>query len=148
MPKRFYTYTEDELYDNYEFKIIKRALMREYPWIKDVVVHPEDLKLYDTIFLRFIIDPIELGEQMGWTPNPWVVKAHKEDKEYDAPFISLFFIDLHGNDTGELKNDMLSLIKGIRRSPALPSELKLKDGGSRDILLGSFIMNPGKPPYF
>jgi hypothetical protein len=29
--------TLDELYDNYQYKVVKKALMREYPWIKEQV---------------------------------------------------------------------------------------------------------------
>jgi hypothetical protein len=32
----YYPMTYEELIDNYEYKIAKKMLLREYPWIKDV----------------------------------------------------------------------------------------------------------------
>jgi hypothetical protein len=143
-----YKYTEEELYNNYEFKIIKRALIREFPWVKDVYTKPEDLMNYNSIFLSVVIDPIELGEQMDWTPNPWVIKSHEQDLEYHSPYISLFFINLHESETDDLNEKLKDLIDNVRNSPALPRELKLKGGSSRLITIAEYIMNPGKPPYF
>ena len=33
--------TKEELYDNYEFKVTKRTLMSEFPFIKDVYVQDD-----------------------------------------------------------------------------------------------------------
>ena len=56
------TMTEEELYDNYEFKVTKRALMREFPFIKNVYVKdPATIDQYKSfIFLDADINPYEL----------------------------------------------------------------------------------------
>ena len=44
--------TYEELLDNYEFKVGRRILIREYPWIKDVILKdPEDVNKYNLIFV-------------------------------------------------------------------------------------------------
>ena len=39
--------TYQEVIDNYEFKVAKKMLMREYPWIKDVFMNPEEINKYN-----------------------------------------------------------------------------------------------------
>ncbi len=56
--------TYEELMDNYEFKVSKKMLMREYPWIKDVTYkNPEDINKYNLIFIDIVVDPYELAEE-------------------------------------------------------------------------------------
>ena len=58
--------TPEQLENNYEFKVVRRALMREYPWIKDVTFKPSELEKYNLIFLDLIVDPIKMGEAYGY----------------------------------------------------------------------------------
>ena len=83
--------TVEQLKESYMFRIIKRALMKQYPWIKDVEIDEKDFDDYKTIiFLRAYIDPYELGEQMDWEVARWVTPG------YDGgTTLSLFF---KGND--------------------------------------------------
>ena len=41
--------TYDELLNNYEFKIAKKMLMREYPWIKDVKIKEDEINKWNLI---------------------------------------------------------------------------------------------------
>ena len=58
-------YTVEELYDNYEFKVVRRAIMKEFPWIKNVTVTRDNLDKYNTIFLDFEVDLHRLLESYG-----------------------------------------------------------------------------------
>jgi hypothetical protein len=53
------TMTEQDIYDNYEFKVLDRALRREFPFIKKVYVKdPADIGKYETMqFLDVDINP-------------------------------------------------------------------------------------------
>ena len=53
--------TYQQLMDNYEFKIAKKMLKREYPWIKDVVIREDEINKWNLIFLDVTIDPYELS---------------------------------------------------------------------------------------
>jgi len=141
-----YPYTEEELYNNYEFKVVKRALMKQYPWIKDVTVDPEQLTKYNLIFLNFDVDPAMLAEEMGWELNSWVKEAYEQGNMYHGLYLSLFFRGLGFDDTKFIINDMEKTFRDINRSPALPEDLKIK--GERRFTVGDFIMNRGGKPWF
>ena len=141
-----YPYTQQELYDNYEFKVVKKALMREYPWIKNVSVDPENLSKYNIIFLDLDIDPIKLGEERGWEVTPWVLKSFEEGKEYKGMFLSLFFDKVNYEESRDLMDDIIELTRSVHNSPALPSDLKIK--GDRSFNIGDFYVNQGSEPWF
>ena len=141
-----YPYTQQELYDNYEFKVVKKALMREYPWIKNVTVDPNILSKYNLIFLDLDIDPVKLGEEQGWNLTPWVKTAYEKGKEYKGMYLSLFFDKVNYEDTKELNDGLIELIRGVHYSPALPSDLKIR--GDRTFSIGDFYLNQGSEPWF
>lgn len=141
-----FPYTQEELYDNYEFKVVKKAIMREFPWVKNVTVSPENLSKYNLIFLDLDIDPLMLGEQMGWTITPWVRRAYEEGKEYKGMYLSLFFDGTNYEETRELSESILDLARAVGQSPALPYELKIR--GERRFSIGEYYLNQGKEPWF
>lgn len=102
------------------FRIIKKALMREYPWIKDVEVDEREFNDYKTIiFLRAYIDPYELGEQMDWEVAQWVTPG------YDGGTTLSLFFKRNDPDYYGLTDEVNEFIDEVRISPAIPDELKL-----------------------
>ena len=141
-----YQMSVEELNDNYQFKVIKKALMREYPWIKNVFVTEDDLNKYSLIFYNIDIDPIELGEEMGWEVTPWVKIAADRDKEYHGMYFSLFFNAINYDQTKDLQAELNDLANSVGQSPAFPKDLLLK--GNRQFSLGNIYMNHGKEHWF
>jgi len=127
--------TLDELYDNYQYKVVKKALMREYPWIKDVWVKEDEINKYSLIFLNIEIDPVMLGEERGWTLTPWVLNAYKNGKNYNGMYISLFFENVDREDT-----------RAVGKSPAFPKDLLLQ--GGRTFTIGDIHVNRNGPSWF
>ena len=138
--------TPEELYDNYEFKVIRKALMREYPWIKDVTTDPEQLNKYGLIFLDIEINPLELGEQMGWTMTPWVENAFRNGKEYKGMYLSLFYDKVNYDDVIVIQRELDDIMKSVGNSPAFPKDLRMKNG--RQFAVGDFYVNRGGPSWF
>ena len=136
--------TREELENNYQYKVSKKALMREFPFIKDVYVTDEDLtKWKSTIYLDIIIDPFALAHQYGfrlWDP---IIRALKNGEDYWSPYLSIFAAD---NDrleiTSPIVNAMNELIDGIRNSPAIPQDFKL----NKVLNLVSFRAKPSSVP--
>jgi hypothetical protein len=139
-------YTPEEINDNYEFKVVKKALMREYPWVKNVSVDANNLPKYNLIFLDIDIDPIMLGEEMGWELTPWVQKAIEQGKEYKGMYLSLFYDGVSFEESKDLTNDMTDLIRSVGPSPAFPPDLRIK--GDRKFAIGDFYVNKGMEPWF
>ena len=138
--------TPEELQNNYEYKVVKRALIREYPWIKDVTFKPEELDQYNLIFLNLIIDPVEMGEAYEWEMTPWVKSASEKGERYWGNYPSLFFKGVTYEDGKDnVTNPMDNMMRQIHDSPALPQDLRLPSG--RQFQVGSFIMNPDGEPW-
>ena len=137
--------TPEELQNNYEFKVVRRALMKEYPWVKDVTFNPEELDMYNLIFLNLIVDPAKMGEQYGWEMNTWVKRAYEEGQRYSGNYPSLLFNVTYevGRDT--MTDPMDDTLKQIHSSPALPEDMRLPRG--RTFQVGSFIVNPDGEPW-
>ena len=133
--------TYEELLDNYEFKVGKRILTREYPWIKDVVIKtPEDVNRYNLIFIDVIFNPFELSEEKGWRLASYVVKSIDRGDNFWAPYLSTFFTNM-GDEARELVQSMEKTLEDLHKSPAIPQEMRLP--GHRRLNIGSWYTQPG-----
>lgn len=138
--------TLDELYDNYQYKVVKKALMREYPWIKDVWVKEDELNKYGLIFLNIEIDPVMLGEEREWTMTPWVEKAHGSGKNYNGMYLSMFYDGVDRDNARDLQNELGELANSVGKSPAFPKDLLLQ--GGRTFTIGDIHVNRHGPSWF
>ena len=138
-------YTVEELYDNYEFKVVRRAIMKEFPWIKNVTVTQDNLDRYNTIFLDFEVDLPRLLETYGWEPYRSAQRAWDENKYFHAMHLSLFGDVPYEAAKTAVTDDMEKLFQAIHDSPALPKDLKLKTG--RRFSIGDFYFNAGRPDW-
>jgi hypothetical protein len=136
--------TTQELNDNYEYKITKRALIKEFPFIKDVSVKEEAINKWSgRIYIDLIIDPFAFAQQYGfrvWWP---IINALKRGEDYMFPYISMF---IETWDRVELASPinkaMDELMYGIHKSPAIPHELKL----GKELVIGTFTATPSSLP--
>jgi hypothetical protein len=111
--------TYDQVKNSYILKIVKRALMKQYPWIKDVELEQNDFDDYKTVmFLNLYIDPYMLGDENDWTVASWVKPG------YDAgTTIGMFFKERFPYH--EVSDDVNGFIDNVTDSPAIPEELRL-----------------------
>ena len=137
--------TKEDLENNYEYKVVRRALMREFPWIKDVTFDPEELDTYNLIFLTLSVDPEKMGEQYGWEMNRWVKDAWAKGQRYSGNYPSLLFNVSYevGRDT--VSDPFVKMLGQIHDSPALPEDMRLPKG--RSFQVGSFVVNPDGEPW-
>jgi hypothetical protein len=133
--------TYEELLDNYEFKVGKRILTREYPWIKDVVVKtPDEVNRYNLIFVDVIINPFELSEEKGWRLASYVVKSIERGDYFWSPYLSTYFTGI-GDEARDLVQSMEKTLEDLHKSPAIPQEMRLP--GHRRLNIGSWYTQPG-----
>jgi hypothetical protein len=66
--------TVEEVESSPIFRIIKKGVMRKYPWIKNIVSSDEESlqKYFSMLFLEADIDIVQLSEEMGWPLEEWV----------------------------------------------------------------------------
>jgi hypothetical protein len=134
--------TYEELMDNYEFKVSKKILMREYPWIKDVVYkNPNDINKYSLIFIDLVVDPYELAEEYGWDVI-WYIDRRVEQGEFpNYSYLSILFDGPKSTDGAkDLQNQIERDLHSIHRSPAIPQELKLPE--DRRLVIGGVYVDP------
>ena len=137
-------YTVEELYDNYEFKVVRRAIMKEFPWIKNVTVTQDNLDRYNTIFLDFEVDLPRLLETYGWDAYRSAQRAWDENKYFHAMHLSLFG-DVSYEEAKPITDGIEKLYRAVHESPALPKDLKVKSG--RRFSIGDFYFNLGQPDW-
>lgn len=137
--------TREEFENNYEYKVTKKALMREFPFIKDVYVKDDnDINKWEsTVWIDLIIDPFAFAHQYGFRVWGPIVNALKRGENYMSPYLSIFIGD---DDRVELASPinkaMEELMVGIHKSPAIPQELKL----GKKLHLGTFTATPSSLP--
>lgn len=130
----------EDLEKNYEFKVVKRALMKEYPWIKDVTFNEGELNEYNLIFLSLIVDPIEMGEAYDYKMNPWVIGRLERDERYEGTYPSLLFNVPFEQGKDDITSPINNTLEQIHHSPALPDDLRLPEG--RSFQVGNYVVNP------
>lgn len=137
-------YTIEELYDNYEFKVVKRAIMREFPWITNVTVTQENLDAYNSIFLDFEVNFPRLLETYGWEPYRSAQRAWDNNQYFHSMHLSLLG-NVSYEEARPVADEIERLYQSISQSPALPKDLRLKTG--RRFSIGDFYFNLGQPEW-
>ena len=137
--------TPEDIYNVYAFKLIKRALKKRFPWIKDVFVRQEDLDLYTTIFLNFEFDPNEFSKAYGHETKEWIQELIDAGKYIDYSYPNLIN-DMEFDEYKTVRNDIRRTIQDVAENPSLPDEFKFRN---RNIELGTWHINrkPGEQPY-
>jgi hypothetical protein len=134
----FIIMTTQEIENNYTYKVIRKVLMREYPWIKDVRLDTSRMGNFKyVIFLDLFIDPYELGKEHDWTVARWIETSIRNNEPYDSTMLSLFFVG-STDDMREQKEHVNKTISDVQESPAIPPEMRLPTSEVR-LLIGSFF---------
>jgi len=134
--------TYEEFLNNYEFKIVKKMLKREYPWIKDVYIKDiDELNKYNLIFVDISIDPFELERTYGWRIAWYVSSRLKIGEGFWSPYLSTFLkYPTDADQARRLIERMNEDMSSVHKSPALPEDLRLP--GTRKTQIGSFTTAP------
>jgi len=141
-----YGYTTEELYDNYTFKLIRRALMREFPYIKNVFVNPFDLGKYNTIFLNFEFDPAIWEQMYDDEFQEWLKKEIEAGKYIDVSF-PMTATNMTYEEYQPIKKSIEKVMSEVIQSEAVPPELKIQ--GHRPVAIGTWHINrkSGTPDF-
>ena len=141
-----YQYSTEQLYDNYTFKLLKRSLMREFPYIKNVFVNFFDLGRYNTIFLNFDFDPAIWGEMYNDPMVKWLKDVTDEGGYIDLSYPTTA-TDMSYDEYQPIKKSIQKVMSDVFNSEAVPRELKIQ--GDRPVAIGTWHVNRrgGKPDY-
>lgn len=137
----FIIMTADEVKDNYEFKVIRKGLMREFPFVKDVLVDEEFLNQFKYIIpVSLVIDPFVLALQYNVGIKPSYIRMMVNDDEFITSSLDIMFDNR--DRVRHIDGQMDKLSKEIHNSPALPSEYKLP----RPIRMSLYIVDQDSIP--
>ena len=139
-----YRISPEELNDLYTFKLIKRVLMKRFPWIKNVFVNKEDLEKYNLIFLNFDIDPELFAKTYNHNILDWIQPLIDEGQYLDYSFPHLL-TDMTYEEWGQIRETMKKSIQDVVDSPSVPEEYKLPP--ERGVDTGTYHINrkEGRP---
>ncbi len=136
--------THDEVENSYEFKLVKRILKREFPWILDVIApSDEEINQYNLIFPDIVIDPFILQKEKEWPIVSYLRYyltggiSHHSPYTYQSSYLSTMY-NVGREETQELQDDVENTMRSIAKSNAIPSDLKL--GKGRTFAVGSWIV--------
>ena len=116
--------TVDQLYNNYEYKITKKVILNEFPWIKDMTFDGENVNEYNLIFVTLHMDPFELSDITGWAVYKWALKDIEKGEVYDTTYLSTM-MNVSYEDAKPLTNKIDETFKSVHKSAAIPPELRL-----------------------
>ena len=133
--------TADEVKNNYEFKVVRKALMREFPFVKDVLVEEDNISRYQYIIpVSIVIDPFVLALQYNVGIKPLYLRLIKKDDDFITASLDMMFDDR--DRVRHIDGQMDKLAREIHNSPALPSEHKLP----RPLTMSLVIVNKDSIP--
>ena len=132
----FIIMTAQEIENNYTYKIVRKVLMREFPWIKDVQLDIPGLEKFDySIFLDIYINPYELGEERGYTVAKWIDQAIRDKEDYYSSVITLYF-EGSSEEMRAITTEVNDTIEATQNSPAIPVDLRIPE--NRRFMVGSY----------
>ena len=132
----FIIMTQEEVENNYTYKIIRKVLMREYPWIKDVQLDIPGLEKFEyAIFLDVYINPYELGEERGYNVARWIEQSIRNKEDYYTSVITMYF-DGSSEEMRAITTEVNDTISATQNSPAIPVDLRLPE--NRRFMVGSY----------
>lgn len=118
-----------EVQDSYEFKLAKKILLREYPWIKDVTI-TDDPNLYKfLIFVNLVIDSDKLSDIVNIPLTSTAKYLMGKDRDFEVTYLSVAFDYVTDDNRQKLKDisdEVNTTLEKIHTSKAIPPELKLR----------------------
>lgn len=125
--------TIEETERNFEFKVIKKAVRQQFPFIKDLIIDKDSFYKYDTLFVFGLIDVVEAYKTKGYKLNDWALLTP------DTPRgISVIFDISWEQYNEEIRNPLEKMIEKIYFSDMIPENLRLK----RFVKVFDYIIKP------
>lgn len=116
--------TKEEVENSFEFKVVKRVLIQEHPWIKDMEIDGDPNEYRLSLFINLYIDPYELAELTDTEVKRWVKSSLISHGVFDCGFLSII-ID-HTVTADSITDEIKNTIKSIHNSKILDESLKLE----------------------
>lgn len=148
--------TEKEFEDSYEYKVVKKSLLLNFPFIKKVELdRSSDINRWShAIYISLTIDPYMIAQMYNLKVWNVITSYLMRGESYWSPYLSIYFVTPKNDDfskattveamnvTSPIANQIQMVINGIHNSKVLPQEFKL----DRSIQVGRFNVTPESLP--
>lgn len=122
-------YTTEELEDNYEFKVIRRVLKKEFPWIKDMKMSKDWDQYHSLFFVDITFDNDEFMKVLGLPEGERNKSIWDWVSDTGVPYLGLAIPFNRYKGKSEEANDLGKVVKKtidrVQKSSSIPTEMKL-----------------------
>lgn len=119
-------YTKEEIEDNYEFKVMKRLIKKEYPFIMDMAL-TENWDSYSSLFfVDLTLSAPLLMEYLNIPDTPRATRYLRAFKT-STPYLTMLFPSEYneGDRIHDLSKNIQLLMRKIHESPSMPDDMRL-----------------------
>ena len=119
-------YTREEIEDNYEFKVIKRLLKKEYPFITDVKLTDNWSDYKSLLFVDLTLSPSPLLQYLDIPDTPEATRYFHAFTSY-SPYLNTLFSSKYDRDEriSSLGKKVQATVTKVQQSPSIPYDMKL-----------------------
>ena len=119
-------YTTEEIENNYEFKVVKRLLKKEFPFITDVKLTDNWGDYNSLFFVDVSLNPSLLMEHLNIPDSPNATRYLRGYRTSVAYLTMLFPTSFNKDDSiSDLAKKVQSTITRVHQSPSIPDDMRL-----------------------
>jgi hypothetical protein len=114
--------TTEDIMKTMEYKVMKKTLMRQYPFVKDVIPTDDHEKYKTLSFFNVILDKDKFEEYMGSPVSSILARMVTS-----FPYLSLFYdVPRDSIKAKDTQKDMEDLMIRVHKSNAIDPTMKMK----------------------
>lgn len=119
--------TKEEIENSYVFKVVRRALMNELPYIKDVRVHDKSIDETKTlIIMEMDFDPFIFSKLYNIPLANIYLRSLKYNEQDSTSVPQIFFKREYYDEVDSiLRKGVGKFVDNVQSSPAIPNEYKI-----------------------
>ena len=119
-------YTREEIEDNYEFKVMKRLLKKEFPFITDMKLTDNWSDYNSLFFVDLSVSPSPLMELLNIPDTP-SSKKYLRVFSHSVAYLSMLFPSSFNRDESisNLAKKVQATITRVHQSPSIPDDMRL-----------------------
>jgi len=129
----------EDFENNYEFKLAKKMLLREYPFIKSIGYNQDELNRYTAIYIDLLFNPYEVFPQDENSADSDLDLLIKLQGKWSCMHLAVFFKDNYKEQARILEKEVNEALWNIHENSSIPKEMRLP--GDRYIKTGEWYIN-------
>lgn len=119
-------HTTEDIENNYEFKVMRRILKKEYPFITDMKLTDEWDEYVSLYFVDITINPTMLMEVLNIPDSPNSTRYIRRYNDSVAYLSMLFPVSFNRDDSiSNIAKQVQATMTRVHQSPSIPEDMKL-----------------------